>query len=70
MENSEYENIEIFNKTQSFGINKYENQVIRCHDTMGKTCEVHHEKSKKGRAGNKPNNRIFGIEQGVMCIPF
>jgi hypothetical protein len=29
MEFSEYENIEIFNKTQRFGINKYENQIIR-----------------------------------------
>ena len=26
---SEYENIEIFNKTQSFTINKCENQIIR-----------------------------------------
>jgi hypothetical protein len=26
---SEYENIEIFNKTQSFDINKCENQIIR-----------------------------------------
>ena len=26
---SEYENIEIFNKTQSFTINKYENQILR-----------------------------------------
>jgi hypothetical protein len=26
---SEYENIEIFNKTQSFAINKYENQILR-----------------------------------------
>jgi len=26
---SEYENIEIFNKTQSFNINKCENQIIR-----------------------------------------
>jgi hypothetical protein len=25
---SEYENIEIFNKTQSFGINKCENQIL------------------------------------------
>jgi len=29
MEISGYENIEIFNKTQGFGINKYENQIIR-----------------------------------------
>jgi len=29
MEFSEYENIEIFNKTQSFRINKYENQILR-----------------------------------------
>jgi hypothetical protein len=29
MEFSEYENIEIFNKTQRFDINKYENQIIR-----------------------------------------
>jgi hypothetical protein len=29
MEISEYENIEIFNKTQSFGINKYESQILR-----------------------------------------
>lgn len=29
MEFSEYENIEIFNKTQSFTINKYENQILR-----------------------------------------
>jgi hypothetical protein len=26
---SEYENIEIFNKTQSFAINKFENQILR-----------------------------------------
>lgn len=26
---SDYENIEIFNKTQSFDINKCENQIIR-----------------------------------------
>jgi len=26
---SEYENIEIFNKTQSFDINKCENQILR-----------------------------------------
>jgi hypothetical protein len=32
MEFSEYENIEIFNKTQSFGINKCENQTIRYHE--------------------------------------
>ncbi len=29
MEISGYENIEIFNKTQSFNINKYENQILR-----------------------------------------
>jgi len=29
MEFSEYENIEIFNKTQSFDINKCENQILR-----------------------------------------
>lgn len=29
MEISEDENIEIFNKTQRFCINKYENQIIR-----------------------------------------
>jgi hypothetical protein len=29
MEISEYENIEIFNNTQSFDINKCENQIIR-----------------------------------------
>jgi len=29
MEISEYENIEIFNKTQRFDINKCENQIIR-----------------------------------------
>jgi hypothetical protein len=29
MEISEYENIEIFNKTQSFGINKCESQILR-----------------------------------------
>jgi len=29
MDFSEYENIEIFNKTQSFAINKYENQTLR-----------------------------------------
>jgi hypothetical protein len=29
MEFSEYENIEIFNKTQSFGINKCKNQALR-----------------------------------------
>ena len=29
MEISEYENIEIFNKTQSFGINKCENQILK-----------------------------------------
>jgi hypothetical protein len=34
MKISGYENIEIFNKTQRFGINKYENQVIRPFDTM------------------------------------
>jgi len=28
MEISEYENIEIFNKTQSFSINKCENQIL------------------------------------------
>jgi len=34
MEISEYENIEIFNKTQGFSINKYENQTLRqpCHE--------------------------------------
>jgi hypothetical protein len=33
MEISGYENIEIFNKTQGIGINKYENQIIRhCQD--------------------------------------
>jgi hypothetical protein len=30
---SEYENIEIFNKTQSFDINKCENQIISIHNT-------------------------------------
>jgi hypothetical protein len=34
MEISGYENIEIFNKTQSFDINKYENQGIRPFNTM------------------------------------
>jgi len=29
MEISEYENIEIFNKTQSFDVNKCENQILR-----------------------------------------
>jgi hypothetical protein len=29
MEISEYENIEIFNKTQSFDINKCESQILR-----------------------------------------
>jgi len=29
MEFSEYENIEIFNKTQRFSINKCENQILR-----------------------------------------
>ena len=29
MKFSEYENIEIFNKTQNFGINKCENQILR-----------------------------------------
>jgi len=29
MEFSEYENIEIFNNTQGFDINKYENQLLR-----------------------------------------
>jgi hypothetical protein len=29
MEISEYENIEIFNKTQSFSINKCENEILR-----------------------------------------
>ena len=29
MKISGYENIEIFNKTQGFGINKYENQILR-----------------------------------------
>ena len=29
MQISEYENIEIFNNTQSFDINKCENQIIR-----------------------------------------
>lgn len=32
MEISEYESIEIFNKTQSFDINKWENQILRQHD--------------------------------------
>jgi len=30
MEISEYENIEIFNNTEGFDINKYENQILRC----------------------------------------
>jgi hypothetical protein len=29
MKISGYENIEIFNNTQGFGINKYENQILR-----------------------------------------
>jgi len=29
VEISEYENIEIFNNTQGFDINKYENQILR-----------------------------------------
>ena len=35
MEISGYENIEIFNKTQRFDINKYENQILR-------HCPDHH----------------------------
>jgi hypothetical protein len=31
---SEYENIEIFNKTQSFDINKCENQILRQPDSV------------------------------------
>jgi len=34
MEISEYENIEIFNKTQSFRLNKCENQPIRGFQTV------------------------------------
>jgi hypothetical protein len=33
MEFSEYENIEIFNNTQRFAINKYENQILRHTET-------------------------------------
>jgi hypothetical protein len=33
---SEYENIEIFNKTQSFTINKCENQIISISETLRK----------------------------------
>ncbi len=37
MEFSEDENIEIFNKTQRFSINKYENQIIRIVDTKAES---------------------------------
>jgi len=37
MEFSEYENIEIFNKTQRFGINKCENQILTESDTLPKS---------------------------------
>jgi hypothetical protein len=38
---SEYENIEIFNKTQSFDINKYENQILRLPDRIsGKVLKL------------------------------
>ena len=41
MEFSEYENIEIFNKTQSFSINKCENQTLRQFKAVEmKTIEV------------------------------
>ena len=36
MEISEYENIEIFNKTQSFDINKCENQILRISESTRK----------------------------------
>jgi hypothetical protein len=34
MEFSEYENIEIFNNTQRFAINKYENQILRHNEQL------------------------------------
>jgi hypothetical protein len=37
MEFSEYENIEIFNKTQRFGINKCENQILTEYDALADT---------------------------------
>jgi hypothetical protein len=41
MEFSEYENIEIFIKTQGFGINKYENQILTESDALLKSnCQV------------------------------
>jgi len=39
MDFSEYENIEIFNKTQSFDINKCENQTIRPCEPSGRWKE-------------------------------
>jgi len=47
MEFSEYENIEIFNKTQSFSINKCENQTLRQY-------EHDEHKTKQGLKGNFP----------------
>jgi len=35
MKISGYENIEIFNKTQGFEINKYENQILRSCGIIG-----------------------------------
>jgi hypothetical protein len=38
---SEYENIEIFNKTQSFDINKCENQILRLSESIsGKALKL------------------------------
>jgi hypothetical protein len=34
MEISEYENIEIFNNTQRFDINKYVNQILRHNEQL------------------------------------
>jgi hypothetical protein len=36
MEISEYENIEIFINTQGFDINKYENQILRHNEQLGR----------------------------------
>jgi hypothetical protein len=56
MKISGYENIEIFNKTQSFGINKYENQILR---QCRSICYFHGDHSFRQVIFIKQKKRLF-----------
>jgi len=70
MEFSEYENIEIFNKTQRFGINKCENQILREYDALPESnIRMYKMALTVPRIECKMNNCIFGKNQESDLFP-